>query len=156
MKVEKATLKDAPQIHKLINSYAGEGFLLPRSLMDIYESIRDFFVIREGDRVVATAALKVVWEDLAEVRSVLVSDEFKGRGWGRALVEACIREARELGVKKVFVLTNSPGYFSRLGFRLVDKRKLPHKVWFDCLKCPKFPDCDEVAMMMVLEDPRLE
>lgn len=153
MKVEKATLGDAPQIHRLINSYAGEGFLLPRSLMEIYESIRDFFVIKEGDRVVGTAALKVVWEDLAEVRSVLVAEGYKGRGWGRALIEACIREARELGVRRVFVLTNSPHYFSRLGFRMVDKRELPHKVWSDCLKCPKFPDCDEVAMLVDLSGP---
>ncbi len=148
MKVEKATLGDAPQIHRLINSYAGEGFLLPRSLMEIYESIRDFFVIREGGQVVGTAALKVVWEDLAEIRSVLVSSRYKGKGWGRALIEACIEEARGLGVRKVFVLTNSPQYFARLGFKLVDKRELPHKVWSDCLKCPKFPDCDEVAMLM--------
>ena len=152
MKLEKATLKDAPQIHRLINSYTGNGFLLPRSLMEIYESIRDFFVIRDGERIVGTAALKIVWEDLAEIRSVLVLEEYKGKGWGRALIRACVEEAKSLGVKKVFVLTNSPGYFSRLGFRLVDKRELPHKVWSDCLKCPKFPDCDEVAMLVDLSD----
>ena len=152
MKLEKATLKDAPQIHRLINSYAGDGFLLPRSLMEVYESIRDFFVIRDGERIVGTAALKIVWEDLAEIRSVLVIEEYKGKGWGRALIKACIEEAKSLGVKRVFVLTNSPEYFSKLGFRLVDKRELPHKVWSDCLKCPKFPDCDEVAMLVDLLD----
>ena len=150
MRIEKPTLREVSQIHKLVNSYAREGSLLPRSLPDIYESIREFFVAKEGSKVVATSALKIFWEDLAEIRSLVVDKEYRGQGLGRKLVNACFKEATALGVKKVFVLTNTPEYFSRLGFRLVDKKDLPQKVWTDCLKCPKFPDCDEVPLMIDL------
>lgn len=151
MKVEKATLKEVPQIQSLVNCYARKGFLLPRSLLDIYESIRDFFVVKDGNEVVAAGALKIFWEDLAEIRSLAVDEQYRGLGLGRELVYACFREAIELGVKKVFVLTNTPEYFSHLGFLPVDRKELPHKVWSDCLKCPKFPDCDEVPLVIDLD-----
>ncbi len=151
MKVRKAILEDASEIHKLINLYAKKGSLLPRSLAEIYESIRDFFVVAGEDGIVATAALKIVWRDLAEIRSLAVLESHKGKGIGKALVEACLKEARGIGVKRVFVLTNIPDYFSSMGFALVDKKRLPQKVWFDCIRCPKFPDCDEVAMILDLE-----
>jgi amino-acid N-acetyltransferase len=151
LKVEKATLKEVSQIQKLVNSYARKGFLLPRSLPDIYESIREFFVVKDGSEVAAAGALKIFWEDLAEIRSLAVDEKYRGQGLGRELVDACFREAMELGVKKVFVLTNTPEYFSRLGFYSVDRKDLPQKVWSDCLKCPKFPDCDEVPLMIDLD-----
>lgn len=150
MKIEKATLREASQIQKLVNGYARKGFLLPRSLPDICESIREFWVAKDGDKVVATGALKIFWKDLAEIRSLAVDEGYRGQGLGRALVYACFKEAMELGVKKVFVLTNSPEYFSHLGFHPVDRKELPQKVWSDCLKCPKFPDCDEVSLMVDL------
>ncbi len=151
MKVEKATLKEVPQIQRLVNRYAQKGFLLPRSLLDIYESIRDFFMVKDGNEVVAAGALKIFWEDLAEIRSLAIDERYRGQGLGKELVDACFKEAKELGIKKIFVLTNNPGYFSHLGFRSVDRKELPHKVWSDCLKCPKFPDCDEVPMTIDLD-----
>ncbi len=147
MMVEKARLGDAVQVHKLINAGPGGGFLLPRPLAEIYESIRDFFVVRDAGKVVAAAALKIIWEDLAEIRSLAVMAEYRGRGLGKALVSACLDEAGTLGVKRVFVLSDSPSYFINIGFSVVDKGVLPQKVWFDCVKCPKFPDCDEVALI---------
>jgi len=145
--LEKAGLRDAVQIHKLINVGTSGGFLLPRPLAELYESIRDFFVVRDEGKVVAAAALKIIWEDLAEIRSLVVMDGYRGKGLGRALVNACFDEARTLGVKRVFVLSDSPSYFINMGFSAVDKKVLPQKVWFDCVKCPKFPDCDEVALI---------
>jgi amino-acid N-acetyltransferase len=88
-----------------------------------------------------------MWEDLAEVRSLAVRDDRMGRGVGTELVEACISEAIVLGITRVFALTYKPVFFEKLGFQRVDKSELPHKIWSDCLKCSKFPDCDEVALV---------
>ncbi len=148
--VRKARLKDAPVIHSLVNDYASKGILLPRSLNSIYEHIRDFWVYEEGGKILGCAALQIVWEDLAEIRSLAVEESRKGEGIGRALVEACLREAEELGVKSVFSLTYAKDFFERLGFRVVDKNVLPHKVWSDCINCVKFPNCDEIAVILEL------
>jgi len=145
--VEKAKVGDVPQIHQLINLFAGRGEMLPRSLAEIYENLRDFFVIRQGERVVACVALHISWSDLAEVRSMAVAEEAQGEGLGARLVEACLGEAREIGIDTVFCLTYRPGFFERFGFRQVDKMELPRKVWSECFHCPKFPDCDEVALV---------
>ncbi len=148
--VRKARLKDAQAIYSLIKEYAGEGILLPRSLNSIYEHIRDFWVYESDGEILGCCALQVVWEDLAELRSFAVRKEFKGRGIGKALISACIEEARELGVSRVFSLTYAKEYFERFGFRVVDKSVLPHKVWSDCVNCVKFPNCDEVAVILEL------
>ncbi len=145
--IEKARIEDPPEILALVNEFAAREIMLPRSLNDVYESLRDFFVCREGGRIVGCAALKVTWQGLGEVRSVAVREEAQGRGVGRALVESCLAEARSLGMKRVFVLTYVPEFFRKFGFVLHDKEQLPHKVWADCLNCPKFPDCDEVALI---------
>ena len=145
--VEKAKIADIPQIHKLINDYAREGEMLARPLSDLYEDIRDFLVIREGDRVVACGALHVAWSDLAEIRSVAVADDMKGKGAGKALVDACLKEAAELGIQTVFCFTYQPDFFRKLQFTEIDKMELPRKVWTDCFRCPKFPNCDEVALV---------
>ena len=144
--VEKAKIGDAPQIHKLANYFAQKGVMLPRALSEIYENIRDFFVVREGDKVIACAALHVYWSDLAEVRGVAVAEEYQNRRLGAKLIEACINEARELGIPQVFCLTYRAPFFERQGFKRVDKAELPRKIWSECYRCPKFPDCDEVAM----------
>jgi len=149
-KVEKARLSDAPQIQALVNSFADRGEMLPRALGEIFENIRDYFVIRDGDRVVACAALHVCWSDLAEVRSVAVSDDRQLQGVGRLLGEACLDEARRLGVRTVFCLTYKPAFFERLGFKQVEMMTLPRKVWGECYSCPKFPNCDEVALTIEL------
>ncbi|MEJ7620803.1 MAG: N-acetyltransferase [Aquificaceae bacterium] len=150
MVIRKAKLKDAGEIYNLINQYAKEGILLPRSLNSIYENIRDFWVCEENGRLVGCAALHIVWEDLAEIKSLAVSEEHKGKGIGTMLVEECLKEAEELGVKRVFVLTYAQGFFSKLNFEEVEKIKLPHKVWGECINCVKFPSCDEIAMWIDL------
>ena len=147
VQVEKAKIQDIPQIHRLINDYAGKGEMLARPLSELYEDIRDYFVIKEGDDVLACGALHVSWSDLAEVRSVAVAEGRKNQGLGATLVAACLEEAAALGIKSVFCFTYQPAFFKRSGFVDVDKMELPRKVWTDCFRCPKFPNCDETALI---------
>lgn len=148
--LRKARIQDIKEIQKLLTFFANRGDMLSRSLSELYESVRDFYVVDEGDRLLGTAALHIVWEDLAEVRSVAVAEDAGRRGIGSQVVQACIDEARGIGLKRVFCLTYKPDFFARFGFRIVDKSELPHKVWGDCMKCVKFPDCDEIAMILDL------
>jgi amino-acid N-acetyltransferase len=150
--VEKAKIPDIPQIHKLINGYASRGEMLARPLSELYEDIRDLFVIREGEQVVACAALHVSWADLAEIRSVAVDEGSKGKGLGAQLVVACLKEAAELGINTVFCFTYQPDFFKRYRFVDIDKMELPRKVWTDCFRCPKFPNCDETALIYHAEE----
>jgi amino-acid N-acetyltransferase len=146
--IRKARMADVKAIQRLIAEYARKGDMLPRSLSDIYENLRDYFVYQDGGgEVIGSAAIHIMWEDLAEVRSLAVQDGKMRRGVGTQLVEACISEAIVLGIARVFALTYKPEFFERLGFRRVDKSELPHKIWTDCLKCAKFPDCDEIALV---------
>ena len=147
IQVEKAKIDDVPQIHKLINSYSEKGLMLARPLSEIYEGIRDFFVIRGGKKVLACAALHVSWSDLAEIRSVAVSEDKQKEGLGDRLVDACLKEAQELGIKTIFCFTYLPDFFRRHEFVDIDKMELPRKVWTDCFRCPKFPNCDETALI---------
>lgn len=146
--IRKAKISDVKDIQKLLMTFASRGDMLSRSLSEIYESLRDFYVFEENGALLGAAALHIVWEDLAEVRSVAVSEEAGRKGIGSQLVQACIDEARSIGLKRIFCLTYKPEFFGKLGFKLVDKSELPHKVWGDCIKCPKFPDCDENAMIL--------
>lgn len=146
--IRKAEMKDVPIVHELVNDYASRGEMLARSRSEIYEGLRDFFIAEEEGQILGCAALHINWEDLAEVRSLAVSETAQKRGIGKKLVEACIQEARDLGVAKVYALTYRPGFFEQLGFDQVPKETLPHKIWGDCLKCPQFPNCDEDAVMM--------
>jgi len=148
--IRKAQIPDVKEIQKLLMTFASRGDMLSRSLSEIYESLRDFYVFEEDGHILGAAALHIVWDDLAEVRSVAVLEDAGRKGIGGQLVQACVAEARILGLKKIFCLTYKPDFFGKQGFRLVDKSELPHKVWGDCIKCPKFPDCDENAMSMEL------
>lgn len=148
--LRKAQIHDVKDIQKLLVVYASKGDMLSRSLSELYESIRDFYVYEEDGKLLGTTALHIVWEDLAEVRSVAVDENATRKGIGTKLVRACIDEARQLGLKRIFCLTYRPDFFSTLRFRLIDKSELPHKVWGDCIKCVKFPDCDENAMILDL------
>ncbi|MGB9873797.1 MAG: N-acetyltransferase [Hydrogenobacter sp.] len=150
MKVRKAILKDAPKLYTLINEYAKEGILLPRSLNSIYEDIRDFWVCEDEEEVIGCSALHIVWEDLAEIKSLAVRRDHRNNGVGSLLVEKCLEEAKQLGIKRVFVLTYATDFFKRFNFREVKKETLPHKVWGECINCVKFPQCDEIAMMVEL------
>ena len=149
--IRKITAADVPAIKNLIDVSAKKNKVLPRSLNSIYEHMRDFFVYEENGKILGCAAFHVVWENLGEVRSVVVSEEARGRGAGKKLVEECAREAAELKVNKVFLLTEIPGFFEKLGFVQVDKSLLPHKIWSDCVDCVHFPDCCEVAMVKEIQ-----
>jgi amino-acid N-acetyltransferase len=146
-RVEKARIGDVSKIHKMVNHFAANGKMLPRSLAEIYENIRDYSVVRENDKVVACVALHINWEDLAEVKSIAVTEDYQKHGVGEKLVDACLDEAKALGIPTVFCLTYVPDFFISCGFELVDKKELPHKIWGECYRCPKFPDCDESALM---------
>lgn len=152
-RVEKARIADAQRIHELVNSFAEKGEMLPRALSEIYENLRDFFVIRDDQgEVIGCVALHINWSDLAEIKSLAVSEEMQDQGLGSMLVGACLKEARELGIPTVFCLTYKPAFFEKHGFCRVDKMELPRKVWSECYRCPKFPDCDEVALVRRLDD----
>ena len=148
--VERARIQDVPQIHRLINYFADRDEMLPRSLSEIYENIRDYFVCRQGERVVACAALHVIWSDLAEIRAVAVAREYQKKGIGTMLVETCLKEAESLGIPTVFCLTYQPAFFEKFGLSQIDKMEMPRKVWTECFRCPKFPDCGEVALIRYL------
>jgi len=152
LNVEKARISDVPQMHKLINYFADKGEMLARPLSEIYENIRDYFVAREGERVVACAALHVSWSDLAEIKSLAVAEDNQRQGIGNQLVETCLIEAKKLGMPVVFCLTYKPAFFEGCGFSQIDKAELPRKIWGECYRCPKYPDCDEVALIYRFEE----
>ena len=144
----KACISDIPKIHELVNTYAAQGEMLERSRSELYENMRDFFVVDRDGSILGCCALHINWEDLAEVRSLAVHQDLRGKGMGKALVLACFEEAKQLGVSRVYALTYRTCFFEGLGFHLVSKESLPHKIWGDCLKCPRFPNCDEDAVVM--------
>lgn len=143
-------INEGKLIQQLVNRYAAEGLLIPLSLHEVYERIREFFVYKIEGQIVGVSSLHVVWEDLAELRSMAVHPNYQHQGIGKALALRCIDEGRELCIKKVFLLTYKKDFFQKVGFQLVDKSELPQKVWSDCIKCVKFPDCDEIAMSLTL------
>ncbi|MFO0794194.1 MAG: N-acetyltransferase [Candidatus Brocadiaceae bacterium] len=145
--LRKATIEDAEKIYKLINEFAAKNVMLPRSLSELYENIRDFFVFVHNNAVVGCAALHIFWKDLAEIKSLAVQESSQHKGIGKKLANACIREARKLGIAKMFVLTYVPEFFEKCGFHRVEKETLPHKIWSECVKCHKFPDCGEIPLI---------
>jgi len=133
----------------MLAHFAQLGRLLARSLSDLYTNLRDLFVAIDEDtgQVVGCSSLHIIWEDLAEIRSLAVLSSHQKAGVGRQLVEACLNEAAELGIGRVFTLTYEMEFFEHLGFQVVDKNIFPQKIWADCLHCPKFPECDEIALV---------
>lgn len=146
VKIQKATIPDVRQIYTLINYFADRGEMLHRPLSEIYENLRDFFVAKDGEQVLGCVALHLTWADLAEVKSMAVMAERQREGIGRILAEACIEEASHMGLPTIFCLTYKPDFFKAVGFEIVDMESLPRKVWGECYRCVKFPDCDETAM----------
>jgi amino-acid N-acetyltransferase len=146
--IRKATLGDIKAVHGLIRDQAKAGNLIARAISELYSQVRDFTVSAENgpDTIVGCGALHIVWEDLAEIRSLAVQTDYQGKGIGSELVRALLEESREMEIRRVFVLTDRTGLFERLGFSHIDKSLLPHKIWADCIHCNKFPECDEVAM----------
>ncbi len=140
-----------PQIHKLVNSFGSRGIMLLRPLSEIYENLRDFFVVREGDKVIGCGALHILWGDLIEIKSVAVAEDHQRKGIGTLVVDSCLKEAKKINVPLVFVLTYQTDFFATFGFEKIDKMDLPRKVWGECQRCPKYPDCDEVAMILKMK-----
>ncbi|MFN3921438.1 MAG: N-acetyltransferase [Caldimicrobium sp.] len=147
MLIRKAKLSDVKYIYKLILHFSKKGDVIPRPLSELYEKVREFFVAEEKDLIIGACALHILWEDLAEIRSLVVSEEKQRKGIGQKLVEAALNEAQELGIPKIFVLTTNPKFFEKMGFKMVSKQDLPQKVWADCIRCSKFPECDEIPMI---------
>ncbi len=148
--IRKAIISDTEDILRVINHFAEEDLMLPRSLQEIYENIRDYFVYLENGQLVGCVALHVFWKDLSEIKSLAVKEPHQGKSIGKGLVKKCVEEATALGVSKLLVLTYIPEFFQRLDFRLVEKEELPHKIWTECVKCHKFPDCKEVPLILDL------
>jgi amino-acid N-acetyltransferase len=148
--IRKAMIADVKTIQFIINEYADQGQMLPRSLNELYENLRDFSVYEDNGGIAGVCALHISWDGLAEVRSLAVRKDRIGKGIGAGLVKHCLREAVDLGAGRVFVLTYQEGFFKKQGFSPVDKKELPHKIWTDCLNCVKFPNCDETALIISL------
>lgn len=145
-----AILSDVEDIMLLINQYAEKGLMLPRTRSALYEGIREFVVAVEHEKIIGTGSLHVIWDDLAEIRTLAVEETYQGKGVGRKIVEILLQEAAQLHCPKVFTLTYQVEFFKHLGFILVDKDAMPQKVWKDCINCVKFPNCDENALILEL------
>jgi len=151
LKIRKAKVKDATEIFKILQHFALKEVLLPRSLNSIYENIRDFFVCEVDGKIVGVGSLHVYWEDLAEIKSLAVKEEYQHLGIGRNIVQECLNEAKELGIKRVFALTYVPDFFKKIEFEITDKSNFPQKVWTECIHCVKFNDCHEIPVSINLE-----
>ena len=157
IKIRRARIIDVRPMHKLLGVFAEKRELLPRAISELYENLQQFHVAEDRGRLVGCCSLAVQWDNLAEVKALAVDPDHQGRGIGRKLVDACLRDARLLGVTKVFALTMKDGFFTKIGFDRVVKNALPHKVWTECVRCPYFPDtCVEIAMVMNLGGPAPE
>jgi amino-acid N-acetyltransferase len=161
--IRPATIHDVPRIQEIINSHAELGKMLFKSLAQLYESLRDFAVYEIVDesgeesrvtpgKIAGVCGLSILWADLAEVRSLAVDEEYRGRGIGRRLVEYAVEQARQLQIRKLMALTYEQSFFKKMGFEVVSKDTLPLKVWSDCVRCPKRDGCDEIAMVRLLQD----
>lgn len=148
MKFRKAKITDVEPIHALITYYADKGLMLARPRTLLYESLREFTVAVDQDKVVGAGSLHIIWEDLAEIRALAVAPEYANKGIGRGLVSNFIDEARELAIPRVFALTYQDGFFEKCGFKIIEKDDLPQKVWKECVNCPKFPNCEEIAVII--------
>jgi len=143
-----AHINDVEEMNKLVNHFAQKDLMLARPLSELYENIRDYYVCVENGSVVGCASLHIFWKDLAEIKSVAVEEDHQNKGIGKQLIQKCLEEGKVLGISRLFVLTYVPEFFERMGFKRVDKDLLPHKIWSECVKCYKFPDCDEVPLII--------
>ena len=149
--VSKAALVDAPDIQDVVNFFADRDEMLHRPLNEIYENLRDFYVAKDAEgRFLGCVSLHLMWSDLAEIKSLAVREDRQLKGVGAALVQACLHEARELGLPRVFALTYKPGFFEKQGFHIANVNNFPRKVWNECYRCPKFPSCSEIAVSIEL------
>jgi len=151
IKLRKAKMSDIPHIHNIVNDYALRGLMLRRPLMMLYESVRDFVVAEcNCGTIVGTSGLHVLWNDMAEVRSLAVLPAWQGRGIGKSMIQYMVQEAQEIGIERLFAFTYQQSFFEKCGFTVVKKDTLPQKVWKECIYCDKFHSCDEIAMIRSL------
>lgn len=153
--IRKANIEDIKTIHAMLKYYGDKGKLLARPLSLLYDHVRDFsvFVDPATNQIAGCCALQFCWEDLAEVRSLAVVENRQAEGIGTRLIETAFKEARQFKIKKLFTLTYELDFFKKFGFTVIDRSELPLKIWADCIHCVKFPDCDEIAMLKILESP---
>jgi len=153
--IRKARVTDVVAMKQIISAYSKDELMLARSLSEIYENIRDYYICEIDKEVVGCCALHIVWEDLAEILALAVKPDCARKGVGTKLVSACLEEAETLGMKEVFALTYVPEFFETLGFNVVDKNSLPRKIWSGCVRCPKFPDCNEIAVLKSINSEKV-
>lgn len=153
--IRRARLADVPRMMPLLNEYARQAEILPRSEADVYQSIREWVVAEAEGKIIGMGSLLIMWGDLAEIRSLVIDPAYQGQGVGREIVKLLVTEAQALGLPRLFALTRKPGFFLKIGFQLTKIETLPRKVQKDCVFCPKFHACDEVAVVMPLGHPTL-
>ena len=145
--IRPAEIKDMERVKELVDFYSIDERTVPRSLSYLYNNVRDYLVFKKAGKILGCASLHVIWSDLAEIKSLAVHPDYIKNGIGKALVRQCIKDAKRLKLKRVFVLTKVPEFFENLGFRKVAKRALPQKVYGECMQCSKYPHCDEKALL---------
>ncbi len=147
MNIRKAKIQDVMAVYKLLEYYSSKEMLLPRSLAELYDNVRDFFVAEDNGEIIGCCALHPCWENMAEIKSLAVDESWHGKGIAKTLVDLCLKDAPSLGLERIFVLTYVPEFFKNFGFKEINKNKLPHKIWSECITCPKFPGCGEIALI---------
>ena len=150
MILRKARISDVDSMAALINFYAEKGKMLYRTVPSLYQKIRDYTVIEKEGAVIGVGGLHILWNDLAEICSLAIDPLYVRNGLGKAIVQRLLRESRKLKIFQVFTLTYLPGFFEKCGFTRIDKENLPQKVWMECVNCPKFPNCDETALIKII------
>jgi len=148
--IRKAKISDIKKIQALINLFAKKDLMLARSLNELYENLRDFWVYENKGKIIGCVAMHISWDDLAEIKSMAVAKPYQNKGIGSQLITACLDESKDLGAKKIFVLTYKPNFFDKFGFKRIKQSELPHKIWAECINCCKVPNCQEIALLKVL------
>jgi amino-acid N-acetyltransferase len=146
IKIQKAKASDVEAIYRLINMYALQGRLLPRTRESLYENLQAISIATIDDQIVGAASLHILGKDLSEIRSLVVAEEAKGKGVGKMLVQQIVEETKKIEINKLISLTYETTFFEKCGFQVIEKSDMPQKVWKDCINCSKFPSCDEIAM----------
>ena len=148
--IRKAKISDIKKIQALVNIFAKKGLMLARSLNELYENLRDYWIYQDKGKIIACAALHISWDNLAEIKSVAVVKPRQKKGIGSSLIAVCLEEAKVMGAKRIFVLTYKPQFFKKFGFKRIKQSELPHKIWAECINCSKFPNCQEIALLKTL------
>jgi amino-acid N-acetyltransferase len=151
MIIQKPTLQDIKAIQTLLSPFVKEGIILKRDDDEVASNIRSYHIVKENGRVIGVGALHIYSAELGEIRSLVVEKEYQGKGVGRAIIKEIEREAKQLKLNKLLTLTYQKEFFEKLGFVEIPKESVPsHKVWSDCIKCPHFPNCNEISLIKTI------